>query len=235
MHVELDRSEVEEANPLLAWLDDGHFPFLGSRDYDLVTEDGEERLRRVVGSGRGILRRRAGRLAGLRQAAGARARARPRAAPAQPDQGERARHRAPPVTTSRSCPEPGGGDVGGRLTAGLARAATASPGEYRQHAREAGRGRATRPPRRAVRLPLDRGAGAQDSRRDVDLPRPGALTLEARRACGHQAAASLSNAARLRLSSRRSPSSSARFSARSNSERCRWRSISGNSLVRPAG
>jgi glutamate dehydrogenase len=52
----VDRTEVEEAKALLAWLDDGHFTFLGYRDYDLVTEDGEERLRRVAGSGLGILR-----------------------------------------------------------------------------------------------------------------------------------------------------------------------------------
>jgi glutamate dehydrogenase len=52
----VDRSEVEEAKALLAWLDEGHFTFLGYREYELVTEDGEERLRRVAGSGLGILR-----------------------------------------------------------------------------------------------------------------------------------------------------------------------------------
>jgi glutamate dehydrogenase len=52
----VDRTEVEEAKALLAWLDDGHFTFLGYREYDLVTEDGGERLRRVAGSGLGILR-----------------------------------------------------------------------------------------------------------------------------------------------------------------------------------
>jgi glutamate dehydrogenase len=52
----VDRTEVEEAKALLAWLDDGHFTFLGYRDYGLVSEDSEDRLRRVVGSGLGILR-----------------------------------------------------------------------------------------------------------------------------------------------------------------------------------
>jgi glutamate dehydrogenase len=52
----LDRGEFEEAAELLAWMDDRHFTFLGYREYELVTQDGEERLRRVAGSGLGILR-----------------------------------------------------------------------------------------------------------------------------------------------------------------------------------
>jgi glutamate dehydrogenase len=52
----VDRTEVEEARALLTWLEDGQFTFLGYREYGLVTEDGEERLRRVAGSGLGILR-----------------------------------------------------------------------------------------------------------------------------------------------------------------------------------
>jgi glutamate dehydrogenase len=52
----VDRSEVDEAKALLAWLEQAHFTFLGYRDYDLVTEDGEDRLRAVAGSGLGILR-----------------------------------------------------------------------------------------------------------------------------------------------------------------------------------
>jgi glutamate dehydrogenase len=52
----VDRSEVEEAKALLAWLEHAHFTFLGYREYDLVTEDGEDRLRAVGGSGLGILR-----------------------------------------------------------------------------------------------------------------------------------------------------------------------------------
>jgi glutamate dehydrogenase len=52
----VDRGEVEEARALLAWLEQGHFTFLGYREYDLVTEGGEDRLRAVAGSGLGILR-----------------------------------------------------------------------------------------------------------------------------------------------------------------------------------
>jgi glutamate dehydrogenase len=52
----LDRDECEEAAALLAWMDDGHFTFLGFAEYELVTDDGEDRLRRVEGSGLGILR-----------------------------------------------------------------------------------------------------------------------------------------------------------------------------------
>jgi glutamate dehydrogenase len=56
----LDREELEEAAALLAWMDDRHFTFLGFREYELVAADGEERLRRVPGSGLGILRDSAG-------------------------------------------------------------------------------------------------------------------------------------------------------------------------------
>jgi glutamate dehydrogenase len=52
----LDRDECEEAAALLAWMDDGHFTFLGFAEYTLATHDGEDRLRRVAGSGLGILR-----------------------------------------------------------------------------------------------------------------------------------------------------------------------------------
>jgi len=50
----LDRDECEEAAALLAWMDDGHFTFLGFAEYELV----EDRVRRVAGSGLGILRER---------------------------------------------------------------------------------------------------------------------------------------------------------------------------------
>jgi glutamate dehydrogenase len=60
----LDRDECAEAAALLAWMDDGHFTFLGFREYELATQDGEERLRRVAGSGLGILRETAGRSGG---------------------------------------------------------------------------------------------------------------------------------------------------------------------------
>jgi glutamate dehydrogenase len=52
----LDRDECEEAAALLSWMDDGHFTFLGFREYELVTQGGADRLRPVAGSGRGILR-----------------------------------------------------------------------------------------------------------------------------------------------------------------------------------
>ena len=54
----LDRDECEEAAALLAWMEDRHFTFLGFGEYELVTHDGEDRLRRVPGSGLGILRER---------------------------------------------------------------------------------------------------------------------------------------------------------------------------------
>jgi glutamate dehydrogenase len=52
----LDRDECEEAAALLAWMDDGHFTFLGFAEYELATHEGEDLLRRVAGSGLGILR-----------------------------------------------------------------------------------------------------------------------------------------------------------------------------------
>ena len=48
--------EAAEAGELLAWLEGGHFTFLGYREYDLGTEAGEDVLRAVPGSGLGILR-----------------------------------------------------------------------------------------------------------------------------------------------------------------------------------
>jgi glutamate dehydrogenase len=47
---------VEEERALLAWFADGHFTFLGYRDYDLVKEGDEDVLRVVPGSGLGLLR-----------------------------------------------------------------------------------------------------------------------------------------------------------------------------------
>src|ERR1700736_4873333 len=52
----LDPETVEEDKALLAWLADGHFIFLGYRDYDLVKEGDEDVLRVVPGFGLGILR-----------------------------------------------------------------------------------------------------------------------------------------------------------------------------------
>ena len=52
----LDRSEVEEVNAFLEWVDGGNFIFLGYREYDLVGEAAEDSLRAVDGSGLGVLR-----------------------------------------------------------------------------------------------------------------------------------------------------------------------------------
>jgi glutamate dehydrogenase len=53
----LPGAEVEEAQELLRWLADDHFTFLGYREYDLVrSEDGEDVLAAVPGTGLGVLR-----------------------------------------------------------------------------------------------------------------------------------------------------------------------------------
>ena len=52
----LDFEELSAGQELLRWLVDGHFTFLGYREYELITEDGEDRLRAVPGTGLGILR-----------------------------------------------------------------------------------------------------------------------------------------------------------------------------------
>ena len=52
----IDSETLEEDKALLAWLADGHFIFLGYRDYDLAKEGDEDVLLVVPGSGLGILR-----------------------------------------------------------------------------------------------------------------------------------------------------------------------------------
>ena len=52
----LDEAEVEQARSLLEWLADDHFTFLGYREYQLETADGDDVLRAIPGSGLGILR-----------------------------------------------------------------------------------------------------------------------------------------------------------------------------------
>jgi glutamate dehydrogenase len=52
----VDAEELAEATALLEWILDHHFTLLGYHEYDLVTEDGEDALRRVPGTGLGILR-----------------------------------------------------------------------------------------------------------------------------------------------------------------------------------
>ena len=54
----VDAREVEEAIALLSWADEGHFTFLGARDYELVQQDGADCLRAVPKTALGVLRRR---------------------------------------------------------------------------------------------------------------------------------------------------------------------------------
>ncbi|HWB56906.1 MAG TPA: NAD-glutamate dehydrogenase [Gaiellaceae bacterium] len=52
----IDPEDLAETRALLEWIVDDHFTFLGYHEYDLVTEDGQEALRRVPGTGLGIMR-----------------------------------------------------------------------------------------------------------------------------------------------------------------------------------
>ncbi|HEV2780486.1 MAG TPA: NAD-glutamate dehydrogenase [Actinophytocola sp.] len=52
----LDAHQVADGAELLRWLADGHFTFLGYRNYDLVTTDGQPALKAVLASGLGVLR-----------------------------------------------------------------------------------------------------------------------------------------------------------------------------------
>jgi glutamate dehydrogenase len=52
----IDEEDLEEAKAFLEWIAHGNFTFLGYREYDLLTEDGEVLLRNVPGTGLGILR-----------------------------------------------------------------------------------------------------------------------------------------------------------------------------------
>ncbi|MCG8926177.1 NAD-glutamate dehydrogenase [Lentzea sp. CC55] len=55
--LEKDASEsTTDGAKLLQWLADGHFTFMGYRQYELVHEDGEPALRAVLASGLGVLR-----------------------------------------------------------------------------------------------------------------------------------------------------------------------------------
>lgn len=48
--------DTTDGSKLLKWLADGHFTFMGYRQYELVQEDGEPALRAVLASGLGVLR-----------------------------------------------------------------------------------------------------------------------------------------------------------------------------------
>src|ERR671915_308876 len=52
----VEQEEIDEARALLTWADEGHFTFLGYREYELVSQRGQDRLRAVADSGLGILR-----------------------------------------------------------------------------------------------------------------------------------------------------------------------------------
>ncbi len=52
----LDSEETQEVRAFLAWARDNHFTFLGYREYELGSADGEDQLRIVPGSGLGVLR-----------------------------------------------------------------------------------------------------------------------------------------------------------------------------------
>ncbi|UVS77594.1 NAD-glutamate dehydrogenase [Actinokineospora sp. UTMC 2448] len=52
----LDAEHLADGAELLRWLADGHFTFLGYRNYELVDGDGEPALRAILASGLGVLR-----------------------------------------------------------------------------------------------------------------------------------------------------------------------------------
>ncbi len=52
----VDPALVEETKAFLAWLNEDNFTFLGYREYDLIDEGDQARLRPIEGSGLGILR-----------------------------------------------------------------------------------------------------------------------------------------------------------------------------------
>ncbi|MDQ3910662.1 MAG: NAD-glutamate dehydrogenase, partial [Actinomycetota bacterium] len=52
----VDEEELAETKAFLEWIEDNHFTFLGYREYELITENGEDLLRSVTGTGLGILR-----------------------------------------------------------------------------------------------------------------------------------------------------------------------------------
>jgi glutamate dehydrogenase len=52
----IDEDDLAEARAFLEWIANDNFTFLGYREYDLLTEDGEDLLRAVPDTGLGILR-----------------------------------------------------------------------------------------------------------------------------------------------------------------------------------
>jgi glutamate dehydrogenase len=49
-------AELDEARAFLSWVGDNHFTFLGYRDYELATQNGQDVLKIIANSGLGILR-----------------------------------------------------------------------------------------------------------------------------------------------------------------------------------
>ena len=93
---DFEPEDLAETRAFLEWVEDNNFTFLGYREYDLTTLDGEEALCAVADSGLGILRQTeagAG-LAQLRRAPARGEEAGPRAQAPEPDQGELAGHGA---------------------------------------------------------------------------------------------------------------------------------------------
>src|ERR687897_1554610 len=54
--VPIDEEALEESKAFLEWIANDNFTFLGYREYNLLTDDGEDLLRSVPGTGLGILR-----------------------------------------------------------------------------------------------------------------------------------------------------------------------------------
>ncbi|MCA1728288.1 MAG: NAD-glutamate dehydrogenase [Actinobacteria bacterium] len=52
----VDAEELAEARAFIEWISDDNFTFLGCRDYDLLSQNGEDALQAIQGSGLGILR-----------------------------------------------------------------------------------------------------------------------------------------------------------------------------------
>ena len=55
-HPPVDEAQAQEGAALLRWLADGHFTFLGYRNYELVRDGDQRALKAVLASGLGVLR-----------------------------------------------------------------------------------------------------------------------------------------------------------------------------------
>ena len=93
---DFEQEDLAETRAFLEWVEDNNFTFLGYREYDLTTLDGEDALCAVAGLGprHPEADRGRGRLPQLRRAPARREEARPRAQAPEPDQGQLAGHGA---------------------------------------------------------------------------------------------------------------------------------------------